>query len=529
MKTRRSLPCHAASLLTLFFTLLTSAQAVQIPMKDAIGGWTNGGSNFVVGTTGTDFDTNAWPSGESPSKVIDGDTSSSSKFLIFKDGNVGVIVSPQVGWTGLPVNRMVAWSANDAEGRDPANFILYGSTTALTNSNVGQIYATSSMTPITNGGFSLPSARNSAGPSITFLSNTTAYASYLLIFTSTKPDIYDVVQDPGRTQVAEVQFFHEPPEIRVTGGLVTGPEIVDGDTTPSTGDNTDLGSRLISAGAVTREITVQNTGTGRLTLQSVQISGSHAADFYITNPLPLFLDPGTSTFFYINFDPSAAGLRTATISFGNNDSDENPYNFNIQGTGILSNDNNLTDLTLSTGILSPTFNSSTTSYTATVPNATSSITVTPTRSNASASIHVRVNGGGYTSVNSGSASGSLALNIGSNTVDVRVTAEDASTKTYTVTVTRTSLAPTVTSVSPSSGPIAGGTTVTLTGANFTGATGVTFTGVPATSVSVVSATSITCVTPARPLGAASVVVTTSQGNNSANSLFTYVNNPINAT
>jgi len=35
----------------------------------------------------------------------------------------------------------------------------------------------------------------------------------------------------------------------------------------------------------------------------------------------------------VTFDPSAEGVRTATISIANNDADENPYNFAIQGTG----------------------------------------------------------------------------------------------------------------------------------------------------------------------------------------------------
>ena len=43
--------------------------------------------------------------------------------------------------------------------------------------------------------------------------------------------------------------------------------------------------------------------------------------------------PGNSATFTVTFDPSATGLRTATISIANNDCDENPYDFAIQGTG----------------------------------------------------------------------------------------------------------------------------------------------------------------------------------------------------
>ena len=57
--------------------------------------------------------------------------------------------------------------------------------------------------------------------------------------------------------------------------------------------------------------------------------------------------------------------------------------------------------------------------------------------------------------------------------------------------------PTVTGVSPSSGPTAGGTSVTVSGTNLTGATAVDFgTGHPGTSISGVTATSLTVTSPA---------------------------------
>ena len=37
----------------------------------------------------------------------------------------------------------------------------------------------------------------------------------------------------------------------------------------------------------------------------------------------------------MTFDPSVAGTRSATVSFSNNDSDEDPFNFSIQGTGTF--------------------------------------------------------------------------------------------------------------------------------------------------------------------------------------------------
>ena len=42
---------------------------------------------------------------------------------------------------------------------------------------------------------------------------------------------------------------------------------------------------------------------------------------------------GGTTPFTITFDPTTTGLRSATVSIANDDSDENPYTFDIQGTG----------------------------------------------------------------------------------------------------------------------------------------------------------------------------------------------------
>ncbi|MFC7532665.1 IPT/TIG domain-containing protein [Actinoplanes sp. GCM10030250] len=71
--------------------------------------------------------------------------------------------------------------------------------------------------------------------------------------------------------------------------------------------------------------------------------------------------------------------------------------------------------------------------------------------------------------------------------------------------------PAVSTISPAKISAAGGTTVTITGANLTGATAVTIGGSSASSVTVVSATKITAVAPAGTNGAAAVAVTTSNG------------------
>lgn len=88
--------------------------------------------------------------------------------------------------------------------------------------------------------------------------------------------------------------------------------------------------------------------------------------------------------------------------------------------------------------------------------------------------------------------------------------------------TYTSAAPTVISISPNSGPLTGGTTVTITGTGFQSGVTVSIGGIPATNVIRVTQSSITATTPSGSSGAKNVVVTnldTQTG--TLNSGFTY--------
>ncbi len=84
-------------------------------------------------------------------------------------------------------------------------------------------------------------------------------------------------------------------------------------------------------------------------------------------------------------------------------------------------------------------------------------------------------------------------------------------------------APTVTSVAPSTGPAAGGQTITITGTEFTGVTAVKFNSVAAASFTVVTPTSITAVTPPGS-GRVNVKVTAAGGTSAAvaTDKYTYV-------
>ena len=108
------------------------------------------------------------------------------------------------------------------------------------------------------------------------------------------------------------------------------------DTTPTPVDHTDFGPGAVVAGASTRTFTIVNTGSGILTLGSsntVSVSGFDASDFTVTEFPPASipsLGTGTVT---IAFDPSATGVRTTDVFIANDDSNEGPFQFRVQGTG----------------------------------------------------------------------------------------------------------------------------------------------------------------------------------------------------
>jgi large repetitive protein len=109
------------------------------------------------------------------------------------------------------------------------------------------------------------------------------------------------------------------------------------------------------------------------------------------------------------------------------------------------------------------------------------------------------------------------------TVDVTVTTAGGTSATSASDLFSYVAAPTVSSVDPNTGPVAGGTAVTITGTGFTGASAVDFGGIGASFV-VNSDTSITAFSPAGTAATVDVTVTTVGGASaaSASDQFTYV-------
>jgi len=136
------------------------------------------------------------------------------------------------------------------------------------------------------------------------------------------------------------------PEINVKVGSF---DIISGYTGINFYHNTNFGTLNIASGTETKSFTIQNTGTGTLTINGtspyVTLSGTNASEFSVTKAPSNSIVAGGSTTFEITFDPSTVGTKTAVVNISNNDGDESTYSFNIQGDAITPKNITVSNIT----------------------------------------------------------------------------------------------------------------------------------------------------------------------------------------
>ncbi len=251
----------------------------------------------------------------------------------------------------------------------------------------------------------------------------------------------------------------------------------------------------LSTGSTAGGMTVNITGTN--------FSGATAVKF-----------ASTSATFVVNNDSSI----TVTVPAGSAGTVDIRVTTN-NGTSTTSGADEFTYL--STG--APTVTGVSPSSGTTAGGASVAITGT-NLSSASAVLFGGLPATSYT-VNSSTSITAIAPPLATGTWDITVTTPSGTSATSGsdhFTVTAASL-PTVSSLGTTSGSTAGGTSVTITGTNFTGTQQVYFNGIAATAFTVTSSTSITATTPAQYAGVVDVTVQTYAGTSatSSSTQFTY--------
>ena len=126
-------------------------------------------------------------------------------------------------------------------------------------------------------------------------------------------------------------------EINIKGNNISIPN---GFNAPYGLNNTLYGLQTLLTTSPAKTFEIQNIGVANLNLTGaplVEITGANAGDFSVSvQPSGATIATNVIRTFQITFTPTADGVRTATVSIANSDSDENPYTFDIQGTGQCS-------------------------------------------------------------------------------------------------------------------------------------------------------------------------------------------------
>ncbi len=323
-------------------------------------------------------------------------------------------------------------------------------------------------------------------------------------------------------------------QVTVSGTNLTGATAVDFGSTPGTGlSNVTAGSLTVTAPAGTGAVDVTvTTPNGTSPVNS-------PADNYTYNP------PPTVTGVSPTNGPAAGGTQV-TVS-GTNLTGATAVDFgSTSGT-------NISNVTAGSLTVTAPAGSGTVDVTVTTPNGTSPVNspadeytyngpptvsgVVPNNGPQAGGNTVTVNGSNFTgtpTVDFGSipgtdvanvTSGSLTVTVpaGAGTVSVTVATAAGGASTPLPSAYTYNPPPTVTGLSPTNGPAAGGTQVTVNGTNLTGATAVDFGSTPGTGLSNVTSGSLTITAPAGS-GTVDVTVTTPNGTsviNSPSDQFTY--------
>ena len=117
------------------------------------------------------------------------------------------------------------------------------------------------------------------------------------------------------------------PEIQAYDGSGTSdPELTDGQATP-----VDFG-QVATGSNVVRDVTVRNAGNGDLTISSIDLSGTHTADFSVAN-VPAVVAASATATFQVTFAPGDGGARGATLTINSDDADEAAFDFPLLGCG----------------------------------------------------------------------------------------------------------------------------------------------------------------------------------------------------
>ncbi len=142
------------------------------------------------------------------------------------------------------------------------------------------------------------------------------------------------------TNFTNIQFGSSPaaPEIAIHHSPNPQPEIPNGSTTISSTIGTDYFTVCVGGNTSAHTYLVKNTGTADLHISGNAPTLSNTNDFNVLQYVPVnaTIPPNGTETFIIEFDPATPGIKNCTVTVNSDDSDEDPYTFDIQGIGVSS-------------------------------------------------------------------------------------------------------------------------------------------------------------------------------------------------
>ncbi len=223
-------------------------------------------------------------------------------------GATGETLEPEHSPTSIPTHSVWwSWTA-------PVNGVAVVDTQGSDFDTSLAVYTGTNVTALTL----VRSNEDSGGPQSQVTFNCTAGTSYAIAVDGNGPAQGNILLNIVSGSTA--------PEIAVE--QPAGTNLTDGAATVNFG--TTLNTRTS-----TRVFTVKNSGASGLTGLRLRIEGPHASEFTVTATPVAPVVPSGSTTFTIAFQPTAAGTRTATLQILSNDADENPFDINLTGNGVV--------------------------------------------------------------------------------------------------------------------------------------------------------------------------------------------------
>lgn len=136
-----------------------------------------------------------------------------------------------------------------------------------------------------------------------------------------------ILDSNGGNDFYVLKYLKPLPEINVTQST----------TTVNSGDNVAFNPTNVGS-TDNLNFSIENAGGADLNLTgapTIQIAGTHAAEFTVNSGPATTITPTNSTTFDIDFSPTADGTRETTLTIVNNDADEDPFVINLSGEGLV--------------------------------------------------------------------------------------------------------------------------------------------------------------------------------------------------